>query len=170
MVTPVNHMLLGEMLRESQYPEDETKFLVEGFEHGFDIGYVGDDKVKITAPNLKFRGVRNEVILWNKVMKEVQLGHYAGPFKDPPFEYYIQSPIGLVPKDGGRNTRLIFHLSYPWGEGSTNVNANTPAHLCKVKYPDFSEAVKLCMNEGVNCKIAKIRHELSFQTPRTETR
>ena len=45
-------------------------------------------------------------------MKEVKEGRYAGPFESIPFDSYIQSPIGLVPKDGGKDTRLIFHLSY----------------------------------------------------------
>ena len=47
-------------------------------------------------------------------MKEVKLGRYAGPFPTIPYEEdFIQSPIGLVPKDQGCDTRLIFHLSYP---------------------------------------------------------
>ena len=46
-------------------------------------------------------------------MKEIAEKRMAGPFEDIPFEHFIQSPIGLVPKDGGKKTRLIFHLSYP---------------------------------------------------------
>ena len=46
--------------------------------------------------------------LWNKVMKEVELGRYVGPVERPPFDSYVQSPIGLVPKDKGLKTRLIF--------------------------------------------------------------
>ena len=46
-------------------------------------------------------------------MNEVELGRYAGPFEEPPFDSYVQSPIGLVPKDKGLKTRLMFHLSYP---------------------------------------------------------
>ena len=34
----------------------------------------------------------------------------AGPFKKVPFEHFIQSMIGLVPKDNRRAVRLIFHL------------------------------------------------------------
>ena len=79
-------------------------------------------------------------------MKEVQAKRFAGPFKekDIPFKHFIQSPIGLVPKDGGNSTRLIFHLSYPRTAKSSSVNANTPEHMCSVKYPDFSDAIKLC--------------------------
>ena len=89
-------------------------------------------------------------------MKEVKEGRYAGPFSKPPFENYIQSPIGLVPKDGGKSTRLIFHLSYPKNKHKSDkkqnatdrisVNAGTPKWMCSVKYPDFANAVRLCLN------------------------
>ena len=116
VVSPVNVDKLENLLKLSGYDRSETDFLVKGFREGFCIGYEGSMKVKQTAHNLKFRGVGNNTILWNKVMKEVKLKKYAGPFETIPYEYYIQSPIGLVPKDGGKNTRLIFHLSYPRGK------------------------------------------------------
>ena len=99
---------------------------------------------------------------WNKVMKEVKEGRYAGPFEEIPFEYYIQSPIGLVPKDGGKSTRLIFHLSYPRESGSS-VNENTPQSQCTVKYPDFNEAIQLCIKEGKGCKIVKSDIKSAFR-------
>ena len=106
---------------------------MNSFRMGFRIGYEGDREVKLTSKNLKFRGIGNERILWNKVMKEVKLKRYAGPFKEIPFEFYIQSPIGLVDKDNGRDTRLIFHLSYP-RNSQKSVNANTPKEKCSVIY------------------------------------
>ena len=106
------------------------------------------------APNLKLT-IGTKTDLWNKVMKEVQAKRYAGPFESIPFkDDYIQSPIGLVPKDNGKKTRLIFHLSYPRGTG-TSVNARTPAEMSTVAYPSFNEAVKLCITEGRFCKIGK---------------
>ena len=104
--------MLENLLKNAQYKPDEIEFLVDGFKNGFDLGYRGDDNVQITSENLKFR-VGDETELWNKVMKEVKLKRYAGPFKTIPYNNFIQSPIGLVPKDGGKSTRLIFHLSYP---------------------------------------------------------
>ena len=89
-------------------------------------------------------------------MAEVKLKRYAGPYTSIPFTHYIQSPIGLVPKDSGTKTRLIFHLSYPrGGEPPRSVNANTPEHLSAVKYTEFEEAVRLCLAAGVDCKAAK---------------
>ena len=150
------------MLVESEYDKTETKFLVDGFKNGFSIGYEGNEQVKIKSPNLKFREVGDPVQLWNKVMKEVKEERYAGPFEEIPFENYIQSPIGLVPKDGGKDTRLIFHLSYPRGKG-TSVNANTPAEKCTVKYPDFNNAIQLCIREGKGCKTAKSDMKSAFR-------
>ena len=154
VISPVNFKQLGQLLMETDYDETKTRFLVNGFKNGFSLGYVGDKNVKMTSPNLKFREVGDEIELWNKVMKEVKLKCYAGPFEKIPFKNYIQSPIGLVPKDNGKSTRLIFHLSYPRKTGKS-VNSNTDKSLCSVKYPDFSEAIKLCLIAGKSCKIAK---------------
>ena len=151
-MTPVDVDTLEDLLTNLHYPKDKTKFLTHSFRNGFDLGYRGDPKVKLKSPNLKIT-VGSKIILWNKVMKEVQLKRYAGPFSEPPFEHFIQSPIGLVPKDGNK-TRLIFHLSYPRGSGKS-VNENTPEHLCSVKYKDFDEAVKLCARLGKNCSAGK---------------
>ena len=153
IVTPIRVKRLQELLTQSEYDMQKTEYLIQGFTHGFDLGYEGDTKVRRTAHNLKFT-IGNETIMWNKVMKEVQLKRYAGPFNQIPFEYYIQSPLGLVPKDNGTKTRLIFHLSYPKGT-QFSVNANTPEHLTKVNYPQFEDAVKLCAKLGPLCEAAK---------------
>ena len=145
IITPVNVQNLEFLLKEAGYNKDKTDKLIFGFKNGFDIGYQGSRQIRRSAPNLKFN-IGSKVDLWNKVMKEVEKKRYAGPFNKIPFEFYIQSPIGLVPKDQGRDTRLIFHLSYP--RTGKSVNSETPKEICKVKYPDFSEAVKLCMSVG----------------------
>ena len=151
--TPVKPDVLHRLLTEVGYDREKTQFLVDGFRFGFDLGYRGPEKVQMKAPNLKFT-IGNKLELWNKVMKEVQLKRYAGPFREIPFTNFIQSPIGLVPKDGGKKTRLIFHLSYPRGMG-TAVNANTPEELSSVSYQSFGEAIKLCIQEGKGCFAGK---------------
>ena len=147
--SPVNVTVLHKLLVESKYDKEETKFLVDGFTNGFRIGYEGPRNIKLTSQNLKLDGkVGNKTDLWNKMMKEVKEGRYAGPFKDPPFKHFIQSPVGLVPKDGGKSSRLIFHLSYPRkpkGETQSSVNANTPKEYTTVSYPTFESAVQLCI-------------------------
>ena len=160
--TPVNVKSFKKLLLDSNYDVKETEFLIEGFQNGFSIGYEGPECVKIKSPNLKFRQVGGPVTLWNKVMKELKEQCYAGPFKEIPFEHYIQSPIGLVPKDNGRDTRLIFHLSYP-RDGKTSVNYNTPADICSVQYPDFNDAIQLCLKAGRGCHIAKSDMKSAFR-------
>ena len=130
-------------LKQSGYNRNKATYIVDGFQKGFDIGYRGPQNRVEEAKNLPFR-IGNATELWNKIMKEVQLGRYAGPYNKLPFQHYIQSPIGLVPKAGNK-TRLIFHLSYDFGNGEDelrrSVNQHTPQHLCSVKYNDLDHAI-----------------------------
>ena len=131
------------LLMESGYDAAKTWFLIDGFQHGFDLGYCGPTNRRDSSNNLPLKGVGDRFDLWNKIMKEVQLKRYAGPFSEIPFEFYMQSPIGLVPK-GIDQTRLIFHLSYDF-KGEKSFNYHTPDHLCKVKYRDLDFAVRYCL-------------------------
>ena len=161
IITPVDPDALESLLKETKFDSEKTSYLVNGFRHGFSLNYQGPLKeCKRLAPNWKLR-VGNKTELWNKVMTEVELGRYAGPFEEPPFESFVQSPIGLVPKDKGLKTRLIFHLSYP-REGDS-VNSGIPKESCSVKYPAFDEAVKLCLDEGVNCSLGKSDMSSAFR-------
>ena len=76
-------------------------------------------------------------------MKEVKLKRYAGPYEEIPYEFFVQSPIGLVPKAGGQ-TRQIFHLSHNFGheERQKSINYHTPDELCSVKYKDLDHAIR----------------------------
>ena len=109
---------------------------------------------KSRANNIPLRN-GNEVILWNKLNKEVKLGRVAGPFDKIPYENFIQSPIGLVPKLGNEGkTRLIFHLSYNFATNDKSnttpvdersLNQDTPKEICMVKYNDLDHAIKSCL-------------------------
>ena len=135
IITPVEVDNLDRLLKLSQYDTKKSEFLVNGFREGFDLGYRGPEEIQQTSQNLKFT-VGDKIELWNKVMKEVKEKRYAGPFKEIPFKNYIQSPIGLVPKDGGKKTRLIFHLSHPRNsDKGTSINNSTPRELTTVPIP-----------------------------------
>ena len=147
MVTTVDADKLEQFLNDTNYEPKLTCEVVNNFRYGFPLGYKGPKNVRLQSPNLPFH-VGNETVLWNKIIQEMEKKRFAGLFVKIPFKYYIQSPVGLVPKDGGKDVHLIFHLSHP-KNGTTSVNANTPKHLCKVHYPDFSEAVQICMQESL---------------------
>ena len=160
LVTLLDVDKFEELLRLSQYSESESQFLVNGFRHGFCIGYEGNRKIQCKSHNLRLR-VGSEAILSNKIMKEVKLKRFAGPFENIPYEFFMQSPVGLVPKDNGKDTRLIFHLSFP--RDGDSPNSCTPKHLCSVKYKDFSEAIRICMKAGINCRIGKTDFSSAFR-------
>ena len=161
MSTPVNVNAYERLLIETEYDRDETQFLVNSFRFGFPIGYEGRrTNIRRRAPNLKIR-VGSETILWNKVMKEVQARRYAGPYAEPSFKNFVQSPIGLVPKYNNKDVRLIFHLSYP--RNGASINSETPDDLCSVDYCDFNEAIQMCLKEGRCCFIAKSDMKSAFR-------
>ena len=139
--TPVVVDELVKLLRETGYDHEKTKFLEEGFRQGFDIGHRGPETRQSTAANIPLTlGSKTE--LWNKLMNEVKLKRVAGPFETIPYENFIQSPIGLVPKSNNK-TRLIFHLSYEFetGDRKGSLNQHTTRELCMVKYKDLDYAI-----------------------------
>ena len=164
IVTPVDVDKFETLLMDAGYDSIKTDEIIQGFHNGFDLGYEGPTDVQIKSPNLKFREVGDKIDLWNKVIKEVKLRRYAGPFNEVPFSEFIQSPIGLIPKDNGKDTRLIFHLSYPRGTEKKSVNANTPEAKCTVKYPEFDQAIRMCLKAGKNCKLGQSDVRSAFRT------
>ena len=145
IVTPVNVGELHNLLNRAGYDQDKTRFLIEGFTVGFDLGYQGPQDRQSRSQNIPF-SVGNDRELWSKLMQEVSLRRVAGPFQTIPFENYMQSLTGLVPKDNGRKTRLIFHLSYEFKDGLGSLNRHTPEHLCTVSYNDLDHTVLNCLN------------------------
>ena len=94
-------------------------------------------------------------------MTEVKAKRYAGPFKRIPFRYYIQSPIGFMPKDKGKKTRIIFHLSDP--KKGQSVNSSIHEDLCSVSYPDLMDAVAICLEAGEGCYCKKSDMSMGFR-------
>ena len=143
--TTVKVSRLRKMLKASNYDRTESSYLLQGFQKGFDLEYQGDWFRNDTSHNLPFKdGVGDAVELWEKMIKEVKLGRFAGPFSKIPFQHYVQSPVGLVLKSNGQ-TRLIFHLSYDFPNGNKSINHHIPHEACMVQYRDLDYAVKQCL-------------------------
>ena len=77
---------------------------------------------------------------------------------------FIQSPVGLVPKDNGKKTQLIFHLSYDFHQEESkqnSLNYYTPRHLASVQYNDLdcviSELINLAKISEENIEMVKKR-------------
>ena len=141
LVTPINMQLWRELMEKTNNDYRESEYLLQGFETGFSLEYEDPLNRKDMSHNIPFRdGVGSPSEMWEKMIKEVRAGRFAGPFDEIPFEHYVQSPIGLVPKANGE-TRLIFHLSYDF-KNHRSVNASIPKEKCTVKYRDLDHALK----------------------------
>ena len=144
IVTPIKLDCYRRLLEKSNFNKEKSGYLLDGFKNGFDIGYRGPQNCRDSTRNIPIRdGVGSETIMWEKLMKEVELGRHAGPFNFIPYTEYIQSPIGLIPKAGNK-TRLIFHLSYDFGPElhHKSVNFFMPDEFCSVKYKDLDYVVR----------------------------
>ena len=182
IVTPVNVQNLDRLLREANYDVDKRQFLINGFTSDFELCYEGDQEVQMYSDNLPLRcGDLRDV--WDKMMKEVCLKRFVRPFQKVrfkhfrkkevclkrvvrpfqkvPFKHFIQSPVGLVEKQNG-DTQLIFHLSHPRNTDKS-VNANTPKEKCTVQYRDLDNAIKLCLQVGKGCYLAKSDMKSAFR-------
>ena len=135
---------LKRLLKDSNYEKSKTDFLVDGFTTGFDIGYRGPATRQSTSENIPLK-VGTPTHLWQKMMDEVKLGRFAGPFNEVPYKNFIQSPVGLVPKSNGK-LRLIFHLSFDFGGEHHSLNHHTPDEWCTVSYKDLDHAIRNCLN------------------------
>ena len=144
IVTPINAEIFELLLRKARYDEEKITKLIEGFTAGFDIGYEGLMNRKDFSDNIPFT-ISDSYDMWNKIMKEVGAGRYAGPFSQDeiPYDHFVQSPIGLVLKSGGK-TRLIFHLSYDFGTVGSS-NHHTDKTKCTVHYKDLDYAIDRCV-------------------------
>ena len=154
IVTPVKADLLGKMLRLANYDTNETDYLVQGFSNGFSLEYEGTFDRSDYSENIPLRDIGTPRDLWEKMMKEIRLKHFAGPYKSVPYNNFVQSPIGLVPKAGGQ-THLIFHLSYEF-KGWGSIIGAIPKEKCTVKYRDLHYSVRQCLKLLKNNPGAKL--------------
>ena len=144
IVTPLNTAVLEQLLQQSNYDESETAFLMDGFTNGFDIGYTGPENCQSRSENIPLT-LGSHSDLWQKIMKEVKAERVTGLFNEVPFANFMQSPIGLVPKAGGK-TRMIFHLSFDFDKDKElSLNAYTPKEWCSMKYNNLDAAVMYCL-------------------------
>ena len=108
-------IILSQMISYlDKYPDTSSaSVLREGFSSGFKLGYLGA-RLARDSPNQKSINQLTDKAI-EKLEKEINLGHIAGPFRERPLPNLIVSPIGPVPKAEPGKFRLIQHLSFPEG-------------------------------------------------------
>ena len=154
--TPVNVHRLEYYL--SNHPNRQlVSYILHGFRHGFDIGFVGT--VVDTRPNNLLSARNNPDHVSEAIMKELSRGHTSGPFLSPPLSPFHCSPLGAVPKKDG-TFRIILDLSSPRG---LSVNEGIPKDIYSVQYTSFDEAMILVRSVGTTGFLAKIDIRHAFR-------
>ena len=134
------------------------QFLVNGFRYGFRVGFVGERRAA-QSPNLKSALEQPQAVRC-KLLKELAAGRIRGPFPRPPFQEFVCSPLGIVPKKVPSEFRLIQHLSYPYG---SSVNDFIPERTSSVRYASISDAIMVIKQLGAGCFMAKTDIKSAFR-------
>ena len=77
----------------------------------------------------------------------------AGPFRLSPLPNLQISPIGLVPKKGSSDTRLIMDLSFPKGD---EINDYIDPDDCTIKFDSFDRAIEMVSTLGKGALMGKL--------------
>ena len=157
--TPINIPKLAFYLHD--HPNQPfVQYLLSSFSHGFKIGYSGP-RAPQEFPNLP-SAKENPSIIDKNMLKEVSLGHTAGPFLSPPFPNFQVYPIGAIPKKHSSDWRTIFHLSYP-KHRPTSVNAHIPPEDYSLQYIKVDNAITILQDLGQNCFMSKLDIKAAFR-------
>lgn len=156
VVTPINIEVLGQLLHH--HPDQETvSYVLSGFRHGFDIGYVG--VASNTRPRNLLSADQNPMAVTEAIARELVRGHTSGPFLEPPFEQFHCSPLGAVPKKDGTH-RIILDLSSPKGD---SINDGISPTAYSVHYSSFDDAVSMVRSVGTSAFLAKLDIKHAFR-------
>ena len=157
--TPTDIDKLASYLQD--HPDQPTvNPLLTGFSQGFKIGYSGPrapkEYSKLPCANI------NPSIIDRNMLKEVTVGHTAGPFRTPPFSNLQVYPIGVIPNKHSSEWRTIFHLSYP-KHGPTSVNAHIPPESYSLQYIKVDHAIAILQDLGPGCFMSKLDVKSAFR-------
>lgn len=121
--------------------------LIQIIEVGVRIGYQGP-KVCILSKNLS-SAEEDPDTLSKDLETQLQFDRITKIIT--PMEYFISSPLGLIPKSNG-GFRRIHHLSHPKGQ---SVNCNIPKEFGTLEYTCFDEAVAMILKAGPGSMLMK---------------
>ena len=135
-----------------------TSYLVNGIRFGFDIRFSGSPFSALSRNHPSARLCPDS--LSPLIHAEVQSQRVAGPFDSPPFDTFVVSPLGLVPKKEPGSFRVIHDLSFPKGR---SVNDGILQDDAAVRYETFDHVVSIIQRIGTGALIAKVDIEHAFR-------
>lgn len=134
------------------YDKQLATYIIDGFTHGFRIHAINIKDYCQSPTNAAIANC-NPAAVEEKLMKEIKLGHIAGPFEQPPFDPMYISPLSLRPKNNNDGWRLLHDLSFPYNDKS--VNSAIPDEYKHVHYASIQDAITKIQALGHNTFLAK---------------
>ena len=84
---------------------------MDGFTFGFKLGCIGEPSLSIHRNHNSV--FNHKAVVQAKLRKEMNLGRISNPSSIIPFQNFVCSPLGLVPKKTPGEFRIIHDLSFP---------------------------------------------------------
>lgn len=154
--TSVNAQTLAHELQG--YDLDLISYLVSGFQLGFKLGCVGEPYHRVHKNHNSV--YQNPGVVHEKISNELALGRISEPHMQVPFENYVCSPLGLVPKKAPGEFRIIHDLSFPKHQ---SVNSFIPKSNSQVEYESIEHVIQLIKRFGSHALMAKMDIQDGFR-------
>ncbi|MEW8547651.1 MAG: reverse transcriptase domain-containing protein, partial [Candidatus Thiodiazotropha sp.] len=154
MPTPVRASTLYYYL--AGYDAIERDFLYQGFAFGFRIPFQGPRVSRVSHNHIS--ATRNPSIVKQKINEEILAGRVRGPFRVPPCEPLICSPLAIVPKHEVGSYRLIHDLSFP---RNASVNSGIDKLDSQVVYDNIDRVISLITGRQQGAKSLMAKTDIS---------
>jgi hypothetical protein len=158
LVTPFNAPAWKRMLNGHPDPALQARVLI-GLSAGVDVQYRGPRDVSRPHVRNLPTALAHSAAVEADLAADVKLGRRAGPFKEPPLDHFIASPLGAVAKPGSDKIRIIHHLSYPFRGESVNKYV---IHLACM-LASFDDAARLVVLNGRGAMMSKIDVQAAYR-------
>lgn len=157
MHCPINHVKTRSLLYKFGILH-QWSHIIDGLQHGFDIGISGQPTNTLIFPNHNSSKLDPDFIS-NYIEGEVKAGRYSTAFSPADLESIIgpfrTSPIGLVPKPGSTKLRMIQDLSYPRNDPHTpSVNSLIDASQFPTAWGSFVNTSQMILSLPQGCELA----------------
>lgn len=154
--TPINVTRLKERLLG--YDTAKKDFLITGFSEGFKIMYNGPRNISRIETN-HYSALCRPAEMDEIISEELQAGQIFGPFETVPLDFFVSSPIALVPKQDG-SWRFIHNLSFP---DFNSINTFIDHDDASVHYESLDYFISLIQFWGVGSRMGKIDIRHAFR-------
>jgi hypothetical protein len=138
-----------------------------GIRHGFDMGTHSAPLVTYTPPNHS-SALANPHAVLSYIQTELSFGRYSGPFSHSRLELLIgpfrTSPLGVVPKPGTTDLRLVQDFSFPRNNPLLpSINSGINPDDFKCDWGTFRQVVDIVLDAPPGSQAATLDVDAAFR-------